>query len=69
MYYRIEKVGVGDLCVFFVVKLTLSNNKLFLRFPDKDVGQYPMAYVVRKAESDLSGKAIMNFVAKQVTEN
>ncbi|GAA0158163.1 ligase [Lithospermum erythrorhizon] len=34
-------------------------------FPDKDVGQFPMAYVVRKT-STLSDSAIMEFVAKQV---
>ncbi|KAL1822923.1 hypothetical protein ACET3Z_009701 [Daucus carota] len=35
-------------------------------FPDEEVGQFPMAYVVRKAGSDISGSAVMNFVAKQV---
>ncbi|KAF9601925.1 hypothetical protein IFM89_024239 [Coptis chinensis] len=35
-------------------------------FPDKEVGQYPMAYVVRKTESDLSENAVMDFVAKLV---
>ncbi|PIA56792.1 hypothetical protein AQUCO_00700856v1 [Aquilegia coerulea] len=35
-------------------------------FPDKEVGQYPMAYVVRKSGSKLSESAVMDFVAKQV---
>ncbi|KAJ4963710.1 hypothetical protein NE237_023649 [Protea cynaroides] len=35
-------------------------------FPDKDVGQFPMAYVVRKAGINLSEVAVMDFVAKQV---
>ncbi|OMP02997.1 AMP-dependent synthetase/ligase [Corchorus capsularis] len=35
-------------------------------FPDKDVGQFPMAYVVRKPGSNLSETALMEFVAKQV---
>ncbi|KAK1303196.1 4-coumarate--CoA ligase-like 5 [Acorus calamus] len=35
-------------------------------FPDKVVGQYPMAYVVRKTGSDLSEKGVIDFVGKQV---
>ncbi|KAF6159806.1 hypothetical protein GIB67_030064 [Kingdonia uniflora] len=35
-------------------------------FPDREVGQYPMAYIVRKAGSDLSESGVMDFVAKQV---
>lgn len=35
-------------------------------FPDKEVGQFPMAYVVRKTGSSLSEKAIMDFIAKLV---
>ncbi|KAL6995949.1 4-coumarate--CoA ligase-like 5 [Sarracenia purpurea var. burkii] len=35
-------------------------------FPDKEVGQYPMAYLVRKTGSDLSERAVIDFVAKQV---
>ncbi|KAG5542803.1 hypothetical protein RHGRI_015791 [Rhododendron griersonianum] len=35
-------------------------------FPHKEVGQYPMAYVVRKNGSNLSESAVMDFVAKQV---
>ncbi|KAI3991232.1 hypothetical protein MKX01_022453 [Papaver californicum] len=35
-------------------------------FPDKEVGQFPMANVVRKAGSKLTGTEIMEFVAKQV---
>ncbi|XP_057531629.1 peroxisomal OPC-8:0-CoA ligase 1 [Amaranthus tricolor] len=35
-------------------------------FPDKNVGQFPMAYVVRKAGSSLSENEIMDFVGKQV---
>ncbi|GKV16151.1 hypothetical protein SLEP1_g26833 [Rubroshorea leprosula] len=36
-------------------------------FPDKEVGQYPMAYVVRRPGSNLSGNEVMNFVAGQVS--
>ncbi|KAF5740925.1 4-coumarate--CoA ligase-like 5-like [Tripterygium wilfordii] len=35
-------------------------------FPDREVGQYPMAYVVRKSGSNLTDSAIMDFVARQV---
>lgn len=35
-------------------------------FPDKEVGQFPMAYVVRKSGSNLCEKGVMEFVAKQV---
>ncbi|XAR61566.1 hypothetical protein NMG60_11016022 [Bertholletia excelsa] len=35
-------------------------------FPDKEVGQYPMAYVVRKSGSGLSESGVMDFIAKQV---
>ncbi|KAL2895597.1 4-coumarate--CoA ligase-like 5 [Bienertia sinuspersici] len=35
-------------------------------FPDKEVGQFPMAYVVKKAGSNLSENEVMDFVAKQV---
>ncbi|KAK1325104.1 4-coumarate--CoA ligase-like 5 [Acorus calamus] len=35
-------------------------------FPDKVVGQFPMAYVVRKTGSDLSEKGVIDFVGKQV---
>ncbi|CAN4095483.1 unnamed protein product [Withania somnifera] len=35
-------------------------------FPDKEVGQFPMAYVVRKSGSIISESAIMDFVAKLV---
>ncbi|RVW50931.1 4-coumarate--CoA ligase-like 5 [Vitis vinifera] len=35
-------------------------------FPDKKVGQYPMAYIHRKAGSCLSEDAVMDFISKQV---
>uniref|UniRef100_A0A0D9VP62 4-coumarate--CoA ligase n=1 Tax=Leersia perrieri TaxID=77586 RepID=A0A0D9VP62_9ORYZ len=35
-------------------------------FPDREVGQFPMAYVVRKKGSNLSEREVMEFVAKQV---
>ncbi|KAL3505464.1 hypothetical protein ACH5RR_035305 [Cinchona calisaya] len=35
-------------------------------FPDDKVGQYPMAYLVRRSGSSLSDFAVIEFVAKQV---
>ncbi|KAK6773030.1 hypothetical protein RDI58_028268 [Solanum bulbocastanum] len=35
-------------------------------FPDKEVGQFPMAYVVRKTGSTISESAVMDFIAKLV---
>ncbi|ONK72839.1 uncharacterized protein A4U43_C04F23790 [Asparagus officinalis] len=35
-------------------------------FPDKQVGQLPMAYVVRRSGSKLNGEEVMEFVGKQV---
>ena len=40
---------------------------LYTRFPDKEAGQFPMAYVVRKAGSGISENEVMDFVAKQVS--
>ncbi|XP_074373010.1 putative CoA ligase CCL5 [Apium graveolens] len=35
-------------------------------FPDRDAGQFPMAYVVRKAGSHISQSGVMDFIARQV---
>ncbi|TYI93158.1 hypothetical protein E1A91_D02G118900v1 [Gossypium mustelinum] len=35
-------------------------------FPDREVGQFPMAYVVRKPGSNLSETGVMDFVGRQV---
>jgi OPC-8:0 CoA ligase-1 len=35
-------------------------------YPDKEVGQFPMAYVVRKAGTQLSDSEVMKFVENQV---
>jgi len=50
--------------------LTVSGSEwigAFGRFPDREVGQFPMAYVVRKKGSYLSDREVMEFVAKQVS--
>lgn len=46
----------------------MSNSDCLIRFPDDVVGQFPMAYVVRKAGSTISGVAVMDFIAKQVIQ-
>ena len=51
------------LDVPYIVEYVVLHN----RFPDKNVGQFPMAYVVRKAGSSLSENEIMDFVGKQVS--
>jgi len=38
-----------------------------IRYPDKEAGQVPMAYVVRKDGSSLSESQVMDFVAGQVS--
>nr|Q3E6Y4.2 RecName: Full=4-coumarate--CoA ligase-like 3 [Arabidopsis thaliana] len=35
-------------------------------FPDREAGQYPMAYVARKPESNLSEKEVIDFISNQV---
>jgi len=37
------------------------------RYPDREAGQFPMAYVVRKDGSSLSESQVMDFVAEQVS--
>lgn len=37
-----------------------------IRYPHKEAGQIPMAYVVRKAESNIAEKQVMDFIAGQV---
>lgn len=51
-------LDVPDFLEYFV---------LHNRCPDQNVGQFPMAYVVRKAGSSLSENDIMDFVGKQVS--
>lgn len=40
---------------------------VMIRYPDKEAGQVPMAYVVRKDGSSLSESQVMDFVAGQVS--
>lgn len=45
----------------------MVNVFVMIRYPDKEAGQHPMAYVVRKAGSSLSETQVMDFVAGQVS--
>ena len=47
---------------------TLCILGLYGRYPDDEAGQIPMAFVVRKSNSNLSEEDVINFVAKQVNE-
>lgn len=40
---------------------------LNFRYPDKEVGQYPVAYVVRKGGSKLSETEVIDFIGKLVS--
>eukprot|EP00253_Pinus_taeda_P006910 PITA_06910 len=52
-------------------ELLLSNPDIsdaaVIPYPDDEAGQIPMAFVVRKSDSNLSKEDVINFVAKQVS--
>lgn len=39
-----------------------------IRFPDKEAGQVPMAYVVKKPGTAITESQVMDFIAKQVKQ-
>ncbi|KAL5778325.1 hypothetical protein ACOSP7_011251 [Xanthoceras sorbifolium] len=64
--YKGFQVAPAELEALLLTHPEISDAAV-IPFPDKEVGQYPMAYVVRKTGSDdLSETAVMCFVAKQV---
>ncbi|KAF8113697.1 hypothetical protein N665_0046s0046 [Sinapis alba] len=60
--YQVSPAELEDLLVTHPDILDAA----VIPFPDKEAGQYPMAYVTRKLESDLSEKQIIEFISKQV---
>ncbi|KAJ0026144.1 hypothetical protein Pint_09272 [Pistacia integerrima] len=63
--YKGYQVPPAELEALLLTHPEISDTAV-IPFPDKEVGQYPMAYIVRKAGSDLSATAVMDFVASQV---
>ncbi|CAK7346063.1 unnamed protein product [Dovyalis caffra] len=60
--YKGYQVPPAELEALLLTHLEISDAAV-IPFPDEQVGQFPMAYVVRKAGSNLSEKAVMDFVA------
>ncbi|CAK9317632.1 unnamed protein product [Citrullus colocynthis] len=63
--YKGYQVPPAELEALLLTHPNISDAAV-IPYPDKEVGQYPMAYVVRKGGSDISHEDVMQFVAKQV---
>lgn len=63
--YKGYQVPPAELEALLLAHPAISDAAV-IPFPDKEAGQYPMAYVVRKSGSHVSEKEIMDFVAAQV---
>ncbi|KAH7690186.1 OPC-8:0 CoA ligase 1 protein [Dioscorea alata] len=63
--YKGYQVAPAELEALLLTHPDISDAAV-IPFPDKDVGQFPMAYIVRRPGSDLSDTTVMEFVAKQV---
>ncbi|KAG8654513.1 probable CoA ligase CCL5 isoform X2 [Manihot esculenta] len=63
--YKGYQVPPAELEALLLTHSEISDAAV-IPFPDKEAGQFPMAYVVRKARSSLSESAVMDFVARQV---
>ncbi|XP_054794183.1 probable CoA ligase CCL5 isoform X2 [Prosopis cineraria] len=62
--YKGYQVPPAELEALLLTHPAISDAAV-IPFPDKEAGQYPMAYVVRKSGSHVSEKEIMDFVAAQ----
>ncbi|KAF9683211.1 hypothetical protein SADUNF_Sadunf05G0189100 [Salix dunnii] len=60
--YKGHQVPPAELEALLLTHPEISDAAV-IPFPDKQAGQFPMAYVVRKAGSNLSEKAVMDFIA------
>ncbi|KDP36837.1 hypothetical protein JCGZ_08128 [Jatropha curcas] len=63
--YKGYQVPPAELEALLLTHVDISDAAV-IPLPDKEAGQIPMAYVVRKAGSSLSETAVMDFVARQV---
>ncbi|KAF5455991.1 hypothetical protein F2P56_025510 [Juglans regia] len=63
--YKGYQVPPAELEALLVTHPEISDAAV-VPIPDEEVGQYPMAYVVKKTGSNLSDVAVMDFVTAQV---
>ncbi|TMW91517.1 hypothetical protein EJD97_014257, partial [Solanum chilense] len=63
--YKGYQVPPSELEALLLTHQEISDAAV-IPFPDKEAGQFPMAYVVRKTGSTISESAVMDFIAKQV---
>ncbi|KAL5793815.1 hypothetical protein ACOSP7_002409 [Xanthoceras sorbifolium] len=60
---ELEHLLLSNPVIAFVFGLTLLSGYMY---PDEEVGQIPMAFVVRKPETTLTEAQVMDYIAKQV---
>ncbi|XP_065881706.1 probable CoA ligase CCL5 [Euphorbia lathyris] len=63
--YKGYQVPPAELEALLLTHTEISDAAV-IPFPDNEAGQVPMAYVVRKAGSNLSEGGVMDFIARQV---
>ncbi|KAM7253391.1 hypothetical protein ACFE04_026009 [Oxalis oulophora] len=63
--YKAFQVPPAELEALLLTHPEISDAAV-IPFPDKEVGQYPMAFVVRKSGSNLPEAGVMDFIARQV---
>ncbi|KAK1362253.1 4-coumarate--CoA ligase-like 5 [Heracleum sosnowskyi] len=63
--YKGYQVAPAELEALLLAHPEISDAAV-IPFPDRDVGQLPMAYVVRKAGSHISQSGVMDFITRQV---